>query len=102
MAGGGGKTFGRANASRCLSAHQTGCGSRRCDMAEAAFRFAWPDHDEPAADFGPEMEFRVAVPKREPQRAESHGNVVPPDEANTIHDPVFRLLYKASRKRSTA
>jgi len=49
-----------------------------------------------------EMEFRVAVPKRAPQRAESHGNTIPEDEANTIHDPVFRMLYKASRKRSTA
>jgi hypothetical protein len=50
-----------------------------------------------------EIEFRVAVPKRAPQRAESHASVVvPEDEANTIHDPVFRMLYKASRKRSTA
>ena len=49
-----------------------------------------------------EMEFRVAVPKRAPQRAISHGDTLPVDEADAISDPVFRLLYKVSRRKSTA
>jgi hypothetical protein len=47
-----------------------------------------------------DIEFRVAVPRRLPQRAENSSR--PADEADRIQDPVFRRLYIASRKRSLA
>jgi predicted nucleic acid-binding Zn ribbon protein len=47
-----------------------------------------------------DVEFRVAVPRRLPQRAETASSAR--DEADQIQDPVFRRLYVASRKRSLA
>lgn len=50
-----------------------------------------------------ELEFRVGVPRRGPQRAESASTQAPLfDEADAIRDPVLRNLYKASRKRASA
>jgi hypothetical protein len=51
-----------------------------------------------------ELEFRVVLCKREPQR-EVHRAVPLPgeaDEADAIADPVLRGLYRASRKRAQA
>jgi hypothetical protein len=48
------------------------------------------------------LEFRIATPRRPPQAAQSHGESVSMDEADSIEDPVFRILYKQSRKRATA
>lgn len=50
-----------------------------------------------------DVEFRIAVPRRQPQRAESshsappHGNG---QEAERIHDPVLRKIYRMSQKRA--
>lgn len=50
-----------------------------------------------------ELEFRIAVPKREPQREETARPTVSLfDEADSIRDPVLRNIYKAARKRATA
>lgn len=53
-----------------------------------------------------ELEFRVAVPRRQPQKAEtreSAGTPAPPaDEADAIQDPVLKKLYRLSRKKATA
>jgi hypothetical protein len=59
-----------------------------------------------------DIEFRIGVPRREPQRAESprHGLFggpqesigVPADEAECIQDPVLKKIYRISRKRATA
>jgi hypothetical protein len=48
------------------------------------------------------LEFRIATPRRPPQAAQSHGNTASLDEADGIEDPVFRILYKQARKRSSA
>jgi len=47
-----------------------------------------------------ELEFRIAVQKRQPQRAETGSRVL--DEAESIADPMLRNLYRASRKRANA
>ncbi len=49
-----------------------------------------------------DIEFRVAAPKREPQRARSAEPNGVPDDANGIEDPVLRRIYKAARRRETA
>lgn len=51
-----------------------------------------------------ELEFRIGVPKRVPQREESSNSPgsLFVDEADAIRDTVFRNLYKASRKRASA
>jgi hypothetical protein len=46
------------------------------------------------------VEFRVAVPRRLPRRAETASR--PDDEADRIQDPVIRRLFIASRRRSLA
>lgn len=47
-----------------------------------------------------QLEFRVAIPKREPARAET---VVPAqDEADAIADSSLRSIYKAARKKASA
>jgi Dna[CI] antecedent, DciA len=48
------------------------------------------------------LEFRIATPRRPPQAAPSHGESASLDEADSIEDPVFRILYKQARKRATA
>ncbi len=47
-----------------------------------------------------ELEFRIGVPKRMPQRAETGSRLL--DEADAITDPILRNLYIASRKRARA
>jgi hypothetical protein len=46
------------------------------------------------------IEFRIAVPKRQPVRTETLST--PADEADGIRDPFLRNIYKAARKRATA
>ena len=46
-----------------------------------------------------ELQFRIAVPRIQPARAQV---ICSADEADEIRDPVFRLVYKAARKRATA
>jgi hypothetical protein len=48
------------------------------------------------------LEFRIAIPRRPPQTAQSHGESASLDEADGIEDPVLRILYKQARKRATA
>jgi hypothetical protein len=53
------------------------------------------------------LEFRIGVPKRQPQRAESTSGSAaatgaPVDEADEIQDPVLKKVYQISRKRATA
>jgi len=45
-----------------------------------------------------ELEFRIAIPRRAPQREERLSG----DDADAIRDPVLRNLYKAARRRATA
>jgi hypothetical protein len=47
-----------------------------------------------------EVEFRIAVPRIRPSRAEAL--TTSNDEADLIRDPVFRSAYKAARKRANA
>jgi hypothetical protein len=47
-----------------------------------------------------ELEFRVALPKRKPARAEAAVSTC--DEADGILDPFLRNIYKAARKKATA
>lgn len=52
-----------------------------------------------------DVEFRIAIPRRRPQRAESpHSGSAqsdgPEQEAESIQDPVLRKLYRMSRKRA--
>jgi len=54
-----------------------------------------------------ELEFRVSVPRRQPQRAESREGAIfdadpSTDEADTIQDPVLKKVYRLSRKKATA
>jgi predicted nucleic acid-binding Zn ribbon protein len=51
-----------------------------------------------------ELEFRIGVPKRAPQREETANPASPlfTDEADAIRDPVLRHLYKVARKRASA
>ena len=49
-----------------------------------------------------DVEFRIATttPRRPPQLAQSHSDVSP-DDADSIQDPVMRILYKQARTRAT-
>lgn len=49
-----------------------------------------------------DVEFRIATPRRPPQPAQSLNPAVPTDEADRIHDPVMRILYKQARKKASA
>lgn len=54
-----------------------------------------------------DVEFRIAVPRRQPQRAESlHAATAPSaaaeSDADAIEDLVLRRIYKLSRKRVSA
>ena len=46
------------------------------------------------------VEFRVAVPRRMPQREERIR--IPADESSQIQDPMLRKLYQLDRKKATA
>lgn len=47
-----------------------------------------------------EIEFRIAVPRRLPQRAERPAAAE--DDADRIEDPLLRRIYKDKRKRESA
>lgn len=54
-----------------------------------------------------EIEFRIAIPRREPQRAgtlenPAGGMTSSADESDAIRDPVLKRLYQISRKRASA
>jgi hypothetical protein len=53
-----------------------------------------------------ELEFQIAIPRREPQRAGTRFTTLDarfaPDEAESIADPVLQKVYRLSRKRATA
>ena len=49
-----------------------------------------------------ELEFRVAAPKRGPQRAERSTTARPVDEADAIEDVDLRRLYITARKKELA
>ena len=53
-----------------------------------------------------DIEFRIAVPRRTPQRAQSLDSkdteTCLTDEAETIRDPVLKKVYRLSRKKATA
>ena len=48
-----------------------------------------------------DLEFRIATatPRRPPQSAQSHSKTVPADDADSIQDPVMRIIYKQARSR---
>jgi hypothetical protein len=46
-----------------------------------------------------DIEFRVALKRREPQRAQTR---LPYDEADSIQDAVLKKVYRLSRKKATA
>lgn len=50
------------------------------------------------------IEFRVAIPRRMPERAERHAQTPVPlfDDADGIQDPFLRRLYISSRKKASA
>ena len=49
-----------------------------------------------------DLEFRIAsaTPRRPPQSAQSHSESVAADDADSIKDPVMRILYKQARNRA--
>ncbi|MGH9584396.1 MAG: DUF721 domain-containing protein [Bryobacteraceae bacterium] len=54
-----------------------------------------------------QIEFRIAIPRRQPQRAESlqpaiSAETAARDEADTIQDAVLKRVYRLSRKRASA
>jgi Dna[CI] antecedent, DciA len=51
-----------------------------------------------------DVEFRIGVPRKQPQRAESAHSVTrgQDGEAERIEDPVLRKLYRMSRKKASA
>ncbi|HMJ61180.1 MAG TPA: DUF721 domain-containing protein [Bryobacteraceae bacterium] len=49
-----------------------------------------------------DLEFRIAIPRRQPQRAPVRETAAIPDEADSIQDPVLKKLYRLSRKKATA
>jgi predicted nucleic acid-binding Zn ribbon protein len=54
--------------------------------------------------FVEELEFRIAIPRRQPQRVETPNDVEPSgrDEADAIADPGMQRVYRMLRKRSSA
>ncbi len=50
-----------------------------------------------------DLEFRIAkaAPRRPPQSAQSHSDSSTGDDADSIQDPVMRILYKQARMRAT-
>ena len=47
-----------------------------------------------------DVEFRIAIPRRPAQRAESRDSAIAADEAESIEDPLLRKLYRKSRAAS--
>jgi predicted nucleic acid-binding Zn ribbon protein len=54
-----------------------------------------------------DIEFRIAIPRRQPQRADAREANVPEtaisteDEAERIQDPVLKRVYRVSRRKAT-
>jgi hypothetical protein len=46
------------------------------------------------------IEFRIGIPRRQPQRAEQAG--IPSDEADGIPDPGLRRVYRIARRKALA
>jgi Dna[CI] antecedent DciA-like protein len=60
-----------------------------------------------ASDVVQDLEFRVAIKRRQPQRAETResaaSHLAPAyDEADSIQDAVLKKVYRLSRKKATA
>jgi hypothetical protein len=59
-----------------------------------------------ASDVVQEIEFRIALKRRQPQRAEtregSQIDIYNGDEADSIQDAVLKKVYRLSRKKATA
>jgi hypothetical protein len=59
-----------------------------------------------ASDVVQDIEFRIAVKRRQPQRAETREspqiNIDNGDEADSIQDAVLKKVYRLSRKKATA
>jgi predicted nucleic acid-binding Zn ribbon protein len=49
-----------------------------------------------------DVEFRIAMRRRPPQPAAKLRPNDPPDEADSIEDPVLRMVYKQARKKASA
>jgi predicted nucleic acid-binding Zn ribbon protein len=49
-----------------------------------------------------DLEFRIGIPRRAVQRAESALPQATADEAETILDPVLKKVYRLSRKKASA
>jgi hypothetical protein len=54
-----------------------------------------------------DVEFRIALKRREPQRAETRespttAGALPYDDADSIQDAVLKKVYRLSRKKATA
>lgn len=63
------------------------------------------------SDLVKDIDFRVAVPRRRPMRAQpldslailsANSSSSPADEADSIQDPVLKKVYRLSRKKATA
>ena len=58
-----------------------------------------------SAELVQDLEFRVGIQRRQPQRAEtrlSPQTTLPYDEADSIQDAVLKKVYRLSRKKATA
>jgi hypothetical protein len=60
-----------------------------------------------ASDVVEDLEFRIALKRRQPQRAENRQTPAteaaqPYDDADSIQDAVLKKLYRLSRKKATA
>jgi hypothetical protein len=60
-----------------------------------------------SADLVKDLEFRIALARRQPQRAETRlstapQTAIPYDEADSIQDAVLKKVYRLSRKKATA
>jgi hypothetical protein len=49
-----------------------------------------------------DLEFRIAIPRRQPQRAETPRQARLNDEADRIADPFLQRAYRTSRKKASA
>jgi hypothetical protein len=54
------------------------------------------------SDIVQDIEFRIAVKRRQPQRAETRESPQTKDEADSIQDAVLKKVYRISRKKATA
>ena len=64
-------------------------------------------HEVMGSDAIQDIEFRVAIPRRQVMRAEARqsmpsGQAPATDEADAIQDPVLKKVYQLSRKKATA